>query len=86
MHMMVRVKGEGEGKALAGQRAVYQTFTVNHFSYTKTLIQMYRFRAIIFSILYGTAILGGNDLFANKLKYIVMNCFFKKLSLLLLYF
>ncbi len=33
---------------MASWPAVYQTFSTNHLSYTKTLVLIYRFRAITF--------------------------------------
>ncbi len=51
-------------KAL-GQAAVYQTFSTNHFSYTKTLVPIYIFRAITF--------FDGADIFCAKIAFLPQN-------------
>ncbi len=47
--------------------AVYQIFNTNHLSYTKTLVPIYRFRAI--NKFYGASIiLEKNGIFTKKIK------------------
>ncbi len=52
-----------------------QTFTINLFSYTKTLVPIYRFRARTFFMV-PPFLVEKNGLFVPKLKKTVVSCFF----------
>ncbi len=52
-----------------GRPAVYQIFSRNHLSYTKTLVLIYRFRAITF--FYAAAILGDKMTFLPQRNYVM---------------
>ncbi len=65
----------------ASQPAVYQTFNTNHLSYTKTLVSIYRFRAIIISSLCRYFFEKNCIFIKNILKKLCLELFFKKPSL-----